>query len=549
MSNTNKLYNLALFIFRRDLRLEDNKGLLHCLRLSKTVLPCFIFDKIQIDSSKNEYFSHNCVQFMMESLKDLNDSLSHHGSRLFFFHDDMDNIINKICKEIKPEAIFFNEDVTPYALKRDKLIQDICKQQNIKHYSFEDIMLLPKDRVLLSTGKFYQKFTPYYNNASVFEIDKPIKNTYDNYLSAKTTYSFEYPYQDIDQFYDCNPHLEVHGGRKNGLKIIQNIKQFKNYTETRNFPRLASTKLSAYNKFGVVSIREIYHSVKDEIGKSCDLIKQLYWRDFYYNIVYYYPHVIGDAMRQKYSALEWGNDNEYFEKWKDGKTGCPIVDAAMRHLNKTGYMPNRLRMIVANYLIKDLLIDWRWGEKYFATKLVDYDPSQNNGGWQWASGTGTDSQPYFRIFNPKLQSEKFDNECEYIFKWIPELKSVPKKSVHNWGVDYINFKKLKIDYSDPLVKHDVQKKKCLDMYIKVAGNEQKSSTIKDEDEDEDKDKDKDNGEETKKDKKASDVKKKSKSSNSKSENTRNAPKKRKAEDDGKTQTITSMLSKKIKKNI
>ena len=460
-----KLYDLSLFIFRRDLRLEDNKALINCLKQSKIVLLSFILDNKQLNQEKNEYFSHNLVQFMCESLIELNESLTQHGSRLHFFNGEMEDIINLICKEIKPSAIFFNEDITPYALKRDQLITDISQRYGIKTLSYQDMMLLPKEKVMQPNGKFYQKWTPYYKHAVTFDVDKPIKNTFSNYISSQITYPFEYPIKDLGKFYKFNPNIEVHGGRQYALKILESIKQFKNYTETRDYPTLPTTKLSAYNKFGCASIREVYHTMKKEIGKTTDqLIQQLYWRDFFYGVVFYYPHVIGQALRKEFNDIPWGNNAEWFNRWKEGTTGCPIVDAGMRHLNTTGYLPNRIRLVVASFLVKDLLIDWKWGEKYFASKLVDYDPSQNNGGWQWTAGT--DSQPDYRVFNPKIQMEKFDSECEYMLKWIPELKSVPKKSIINWEGDHLTYVKMNIGYPAPIIKHFDQKDKYIEMIQK-----------------------------------------------------------------------------------
>jgi len=287
-----KIHKLSIFIFRRDLRLEDNTGLFHALRLSDSVLPCFIFDKNQIDQSKNEYFSHNCVQFMIESLKDLNKKLNILQSRLFFFHGEIEPIIKEIIEIAKPQAVFVNEDVTPYSIQRDHIIAKVCDENNIKFYSFEDIMLLPKDKVLLGNGSFYQKFTPYFRNCQRFTIPKPEKNTFTNFFSAKDNFKNEYPFDDIDKFYISNPRIEVHGGRDEGLKIIEDMKKFKNYESDRNYPSFPTTKLSAYNKFGCLSIREVYHATKEEFGVNCTLIQQLFWRDFYYNVIYYYPHVI-----------------------------------------------------------------------------------------------------------------------------------------------------------------------------------------------------------------------------------------------------------------
>lgn len=459
---TKALNEISIFIFRRDHRLDDNVGLQHCLRLSKLVVPCFIFDIKQIDPKVNDYFSNNQVQFMIESLKDLNESLKKKNSRLHFFHGEIGKTIQTMITEIKPNAIFVNRDVTPYSKARDKLIEECCKRNNLKFCAFDDVTLLDVGKVVLSNGKFYQKFTPYYNAATQYNVPAPEENKYTNYISGDGKYASEFPETKLDSFYQVNSDKVVTGGRTEALKILQSIKDFKNYSDTRNYPIQNTTKLSAYMKFGCVSPREVYKAVADAFGKDCDLIKQLFWRDFYQNVTYFYPHVIGGPMKVKYANIPWENDLKLFEKWKKGETGCPIVDAGMRELNKFGFMPNRVRMIVSNFLVKDLLIDWRWGEKYFAQKLTDYDVSNNNGGWQWSAGCGVDSQPYFRIFNPALQSEKFDKGCEYILKWIPELKTVPKSDIHDWENSYKNHKG--VNYPAPCVIHAKQKKKCLDMF-------------------------------------------------------------------------------------
>eukprot|EP01016_Furgasonia_blochmanni_P032350 TRINITY_DN3338_c0_g6_i2.p1 TRINITY_DN3338_c0_g6~~TRINITY_DN3338_c0_g6_i2.p1 ORF type:complete len:641 (+),score=88.60 TRINITY_DN3338_c0_g6_i2:49-1923(+) len=486
----NHLYDLSVFIFRRDLRLEDNRGLIQSLKLSGQVFPCFIFDTNQIDSSKNEYFSNNCVQFMVESLEDLNKTLVGHKSRLFYFKGSLEDSLRTIVSEVKPNAIFINEDVTPYAIKRDNLVAKICSEHKINFHSYQDCMLLEKEKVLLHSGEFYKKFTPYWRVATTHFVDTPQKLTSFNFVTASFKLNGDFPSNQVKTLFTENLDIEVHGGRTEGMKIINNIKKFKNYLNTRNFPSLPSTKLSAYNKFGCMSIREIYHTICNELGKSHELVRQLYWRDFYYNVVFYYPHVVGDSMKEIYRGLDWDNNLEHFQAWKEGKTGFPIVDAAMRHLNKTGYMPNRLRMVVSMFLTKDLLIDWRWGEKYFAQKLVDIDLAQNNGGWQWSSSTGVDSQPYFRIFNPKLQSEKFDKDCVYMLKWLPELKKcVSKDHIHDWeaGHKFYKEKKIAIDYPDPIIKHDIQKKKALELFgaYKTNGKKVEEEEELGEDDDED----------------------------------------------------------------
>jgi deoxyribodipyrimidine photo-lyase len=260
-----------------------------------------------------------------------------------------------------------------------------------------------------------------------------------------------------------NEDIYKKGGRDECLKMLRNIEEHKGYGENRNFLYIESTGLSAHNKFGTCSIREVYFAIKHRIPEEKELIRQLYWRDFYTYITYHNPQVFGQAYRTEFDDITWSQSTNDFEKWCTGQTGFPVVDAAMRQLNQTGYLHNRARLIVSSFLIKDLMINWQWGEKYFAQKLVDYDPAVNNGNWQWVASTGTDMQPYFRIFNPWTQQEKFDAECEYIKKWVPELKDIDTKTIHNW---YKSDKQIK-GYPRPMVDHSVQREKVKDLYKKA----------------------------------------------------------------------------------
>ena len=292
-TQTKKIHKLSVFIFRRDLRLEDNTSLFHALRLSEQVVPCFIFDKDQIDPSRNSYFSHNCVQFMIESLKDLNMALKKHKSRLFFFHGEKNEVFKEIMEQVKPNAIFVNEDYTLYSKKRDESLEGICTEHGGKFYSYHDITLLPKDQVMIPNKGFYQKFTAYYNHAQKFPVREPEENAFKNYFPGEKSFKGEFVLDNMEQFYKENDQIEVHGGRTEGLKILDNMKKWKDYGKKRDFVSYPTTKLSAYNKFGCVSIREVYHTVKRTLGGESELIRQLFWRDFYYYVAYYHPHVFG----------------------------------------------------------------------------------------------------------------------------------------------------------------------------------------------------------------------------------------------------------------
>lgn len=473
-----------IFIFRRDFRLQDNLAfhtLLEYIKLnqlknkSNIILPIFIFNDKQINKSKNKYYSNNSVEFMIQSLHSLNEEIH---NKLQFFHTQTNDIdvlkeIQRKLKRMPIESISFNIDVTPYAIKRDEEIIKWCKDNNIDVITKEDYTLLPLNHFTTTTGNWFSVFTPYYRKFLLHSKDIP-KTTYvkvDERLFYKDALS---KLHKIDDYYQTsNQNLFVQGGRKNALKIIDRIKTgyFENYDTERDLPAYdGTTKLSAYLKFGCISIREVYEAIKETYGLNHGLIRELIWRDFYANITFNKPRILEGqigkenlAFKEKYDKLDWEHNKEWLNKWQQGKTGVPLVDAAMRQMLATGWMHNRCRMVVASYLCKDMLMDWRLGEEFFASHLVDYDPSSNNGGWQFCSSTGVDAQPYFRIFNPYTQSKRFDPNCDYIKKWIPELKDIPKEHIHAWDVKHMNYNV----YYPPMLEHNKQTKKALVMYQKV----------------------------------------------------------------------------------
>jgi len=443
---TQQLYKQSIFIFTRDLRLEDNTSLITALTSSEKVLPIFIFNPSQI-TDENSYKSNNCVQFMIECLEELNKELRKKKSKLFYFYGDNISILKKIIKEIDINAIYINQDYTPFAKKREKNIESLCKKNKIDFYKFEDYSLCGVSGVRKQDGGLYTVFTPFYRAGLKIKKQEPIKNNHTNYNSKSFKLKCEYK-DNIHNFYEENKNILVRGGRKNALKILANIKNFKDYNKDREIPSLhGTTYLSAYMKFNVLSIREVYHKLIDTFPLSNKLITQMYWRDFYMQIMYHHD-VIKTPFRIKYKDIKWENNPTYIKKWKEGNTGIPIIDAAMRQMNLTGWMHNRSRMIVSNFFVKIMRCDWMIGEKYFAQKLVDYDPANNNGGWQWSASTGTDSQPYFRVFSPWRQAETYDPECEYIKKYVPELKDIDNKIILNWNTKYND---IKIDYPKPMI--------------------------------------------------------------------------------------------------
>lgn len=452
-----KEYSKSIFVFRRDLRIYDNVGLAAACYESRIVLPCFIFDEIQV-ASENRFKSERSIKFMLDSLRDLRDQLLNRNGKLYIFYGKPEVIIKRLIKNEKIDAVFVNKDYTPYSLVRDKKIAQICKSADVDFKQFSDLLLTEPEMVLKSDRQPYSIFTPFYKKASKFKIALPQelqeKNFYIKKVEGCTALdliSKKIIKKDVGQTFT--------GGRFEGLKILRQINEFERYDRVKDFPAAdATTHLSAHHKFGTVSIRESYHIVAKNLGKHHSLIRQLFWRDFFTHVAINFPSVFGRSFHKKYDRIKWHNDKHKFNAWCNGMTGFPLVDAGMRQLNTTGFMHNRVRMIVASFLVKDLHIDWRWGERYFATRLVDYDPSVNNGNWQWAASTGCDAQPYFRIFNPWLQQKKFDKDCFYIKKWIPELVSLTSGQIHNYFKGNVIVK----DYPLPIIKHDFECKVWLE---------------------------------------------------------------------------------------
>ena len=421
------IYNKALFIFRRDLRLQDNTALNEALRVSSQVLPVFIFDPRQIDS--HSYQSQPALYFMLQSIADLDLQLQEVGGNLTLYNGCPDQVIANVFKQQSIEAVFINRDYTPFSRRRDAELAETCQKLGIPLHILADALLTEPEQALKSDQTPYKVFTAFYNNARQFPVALPQALSSQNFLSVASDCG-------IDQVaLSLRPvSLEmIKGGRSQALAILEQLAEQVDYLNTRDFPALDSTsKLSAHLKFGTCSVREVYYALTEALGSEHPLLRQLYWRDFFTHIAYHFPQVFGKAFLEKFANLHWDNNLEYFQAWAQGKTGFPIVDAGMRELNATGFMHNRVRMIVASFLVKDLHVSWRWGERYFAQHLVDYDPCVNNGNWQWAASTGCDAQPYFRIFNPWLQQQKFDPDCEYIYHWIPELKDCTAKLIHQW---------------------------------------------------------------------------------------------------------------------
>lgn len=451
-------YPVSLYIFRRDLRLHDNTALNQALRHSDSVLPCFIFDPRQIE--EHPYQSLPALQFMLQSLDELRDEIKSLGAALMLYHDAPVEAIREAWRENGVQAVFVNRDYTPFSRKRDHEIAQACAELNIAFHSLPDYLLLEPEVAVKKDGSPYTVFTPFYNNARRFQVPPPEPLAGDNFINS--------PGIKDGHGYPCrNPENKAiqPGGRSRALAILAGLHNLTDYSSQRDYPSAdATSHLSAHLKFGTCSVREAYHAILGQLGGGHSLLRQLYWRDFYTHIAFHYPHVFGKAFLSRYDALRWDNNREYFDRWCRGNTGFPIVDAGMRELNQTGFMHNRVRMITASFLTKDLHISWRWGERYFARHLVDYDPCVNNGNWQWSASTGCDAQPYFRIFNPWLQQRKFDPDCSYIKRWVPELRAVPAERIHSWDKRHDNA----VNYPPPMADHARESRAAKAMYRPLA---------------------------------------------------------------------------------
>jgi len=451
----------TLFIFRRDLRLVDNKALLYAMENHDNIIPIFIFTPEQI-TNKNKYKSNNAIQFMCESLNELNKELIIKKSKLHIFYGDNIKVLNKIINTINISSIIFNMDYTPYAIERDKSIQDLSNKKNIKCIVIQDYLLAPIGTLNKADGEPYKIFTPFKNNGLKYKVDKPKNNNIKNLIKTNKLD------ESIMIDYEINSNILVNGGRKNGLKYLQKIKNHDKYNKTRNILNIKTTNLSAYIKFGCISIREVYWKIVNEFGKN-DLLGQIFWREFYYYIAYYFPDVLkGQNFNKKYDKIIWKWSKTNYDAWCSGNTGYPVVDAGMRELNKTGFMHNRARLITSNFLNRILGIDWRWSELYYAKMLTDYDPAVNSGNHQWIASVGVDPKPYFqRLFNPWLQSKRFDLDATYIKKWISELNSVEPNDIHNWDNSYHKYDLIKIKYFKPIVDYKKMREESIQMYQNV----------------------------------------------------------------------------------
>jgi deoxyribodipyrimidine photo-lyase len=455
-----KLEN-GLFIFRRDLRIHDNVGLLEAHKLVKQLYTCFIFTPEQV-SNRNDFKSTNSIQFMIESLEDLKTNIEEKGGKLLIFYGKNGRVVEDAISKLKLDAVFFNKDYSPYAKERDEEIEQLCEKNDILCESYQDYYLFEPGTILTGSNQMFKKYTPFYNATKGRKISKSPAGSIKK-LASSNIHSLDLKDAIKNFVGKMNEDILVHGGRKLGLQRLHLAKTTqKYYGKTRDFFDKNTSHLSAYIKFGCVSIREVYQ----EFSNIESFINELTWREFFAHVLDAYPEVVGQSYQKKFRKIKWSKNKSHFEKWKQGNTGVPIVDACMRELNSTGYMHNRGRMTVASFLIKTLLIDWRWGEKYFAQQLTDYDIASNNGNWQGISGTGVDMKPYFRDMNPWIQSAKFDKDAKYIKKWVPELEDVPPHDIHKWYEKADNHKTT--SYPKPMIDYFAQKDEMMKMYKEAS---------------------------------------------------------------------------------
>ena len=402
--------NINIFWFRRDLRLNDNAGLYRALKKGIPVLPIFIFDTSILDKLEDK--KDRRVEFIHNAIQAIHSELIEFKSSIQVFYSTPELVFKELIKTYSIQSVYTNHDYEPYAMERDSHIKHFLETNHISLKTFKDQCIFEKSEITKDDGKPYTIFTPYSRKwkAKLTDYDVkayPTQKYFSNFLK---TSSFQIPsLRDIG--------FEPSDLQTPSKTIPKSI--VTNYTEQRNFPAIRGTSLlSVHLRFGTVSIRNL---AKQALALNETWLNELIWRDFYMMILHHFPHAAKNSFKPQYDKLSWRNNEAEFKIWCEGKTGFPIVDAGMRELNETGFMHNRVRMIVASFLVKDLLIDWRWGEAYFAQKLIDFDMSANNGGWQWAAGSGCDAAPYFRIFNPSEQIKKFDPKYEYIKKWVPEF--------------------------------------------------------------------------------------------------------------------------------
>jgi len=419
---------VSFFWFRRDLRIEDNIGLQKALASGVPVIPVFIFDRAILDELPKDDAR---VTFIYQQLEKIQQTFEGFGSGLLIEMGAPKQVWTRLLDAYDVDTIYTNRDYEPYANERDAEIEAICNQKNAAFQTFKDQVIFETSDILKADGLPYTVFTPYKN--------RWLERFRDEGIASSDPVNFEQLFKQKVDF----PSLASIGFEKSSIPVPDfALDHLRDYDKVRDFPAIHGTSgLSTHLRFGTVSIRQI---VQKAVSINAIFLSELIWREFFMQILHHFPKVVGRNFRSKYDSIEWRNNEDDFKRWCEGNTGYPIVDAGMRELNATGLMHNRVRMVTASFLCKHLLIDWRWGEAYFAEKLLDYDLSANNGNWQWAAGTGCDAAPYFRVFSPDAQTKRFDPKLEYIRKWVPEIDG--------------------FGYPEPMVEHKYARERALKTY-------------------------------------------------------------------------------------
>ncbi|MBA4853335.1 deoxyribodipyrimidine photo-lyase [Emticicia sp. BO119] len=428
---------VSIFWFRRDLRLDDNAGLFYALKSTYPILPLFIFDSEILDKLENKYDAR--VEFIHKSILDLHEQLKELDSSILIKYGKPLEVWKDLIETCTIAEVYTNHDYEQYANGRDLRVGELLNSKGIGFYTYKDQVIFEKNEILTGGNTPYTIFTPYSRKWRE-KLNEFYVKSYPTEAYFKNFLKFENK---------VIPGLTEMGFFKTNTRFPEkeiDTNLIEKYNDLRDIPSILGTsRLSVHLRFGTISIRKL---VQKALILSQTWLNELIWRDFYMNILYHFPHISkGESFKKEYDGIVWRNNENEFQAWCMGLTGYPIVDAGMRELNETGFMHNRVRMITASFLVKHLLIDWRWGEAYFAEKLLDYDFAANNGGWQWAAGSGCDAAPYFRIFNPTTQTQKFDPELKYIKKWVPDVS---------------NF-----DYPEPIVEHTFARERVLDAYKKA----------------------------------------------------------------------------------
>lgn len=428
---------IDIFWFRRDLRLQDNVALFHALQTGRKVLPIFIFDpNILTQLPKDDARVH----FIHQQLEIIHQELGQHQKKLAVFYGDPLEVFAQLIKQHAVHTVFANHDYEPMARKRDLAIYHLLEPHQIEFRTCKDQVIFEKSQIVKDDGKPYVVYTPYSKKWKE-KCNESLLTHHPSETLLEHIADHEHAFLSLDEIGFTTTQRTVHPYNISSELINR-------YAETRNFPALKGTSnLSPHLRFGTVSIRKLVREAMQ--SQHPTFLNELIWREFFMQILWHFPHTVQKSFKPAYDAIAWNNNEEDFKRWCEGKTGYPLVDAGMRELNATGYMHNRVRMVVASFLCKHLLIDWRWGEAYFAQKLLDYEQSSNVGNWQWAAGSGVDAAPYFRIFNPAEQIRKFDSDWKYIKKWVPEVETAA--------------------YPKPIVDHKQARERCLRVYKTAVG--------------------------------------------------------------------------------